>query len=69
MITLEFNNKEELETLSWAISDLLCWTNGFEAAKGDDYVCFYNKEALRSLNLKIKEKLNENKKEIANENI
>jgi len=56
-IILEFENREELELLAWSISDLLCWTNGFESAKGDDYTCFYNKEHLRSLNSKIKEVL------------
>lgn len=53
-------DRQEAERLSWGLSDLLCWHGGFAAARAgtdldDDRPMGI--EAVRTLNLKIKDAL------------
>lgn len=50
----------DAEELSFALSDLLCWHQGYAAAKGDDTAhAPMGVEAARDLNIKLKRAIKE----------
>jgi len=50
----------EAEKLSYGLSDLLCWCNGFMAGTGPDFRFDpMGVEAARTLNLKLKSAMND----------
>jgi len=54
VVTLKMT-KSQAEYVSAGISDILCWTNGFMAAKGDDFRYDpMGTDQIRELNIKLK---------------
>ena len=52
----------DIEQLSYDISDILCWMNGFKDAKGDNYCFPFNLNRLRELNIELKRHIDKEQK-------
>ncbi len=49
--------KADMEQLSYALADVLCWHNGFRAAKGDDAPFVNGLDVLREHNIFLRSRL------------
>ena len=57
-IAVKMGDRQSIEDISYALSDVLCWLDGFRAGGGSYSPGSHEK--LRELNIKLKAALNEN---------